>query len=533
MKLMLFPVTMVEEFPHVLLHYNFSLKKDRYFLSPYEVEISKHGSQRAVCEVISSSDFLCALLDIDRPAIMKQNSSNITSTDSTTATETPPPTTAAAAVKADSSPLPNNEETSGRRALSSSSSPSMNTNSNDPLLAMIQQRLDFKHRCMFYSTGPMSNLCVCALDVDYHSSVICNAIGYTNLLTYDELITQKTTHEDNNNNNNNNSIQRTPTKYAHKMRHQHRQHIHQWICLRDIVDGLITCNHSLKNKIIMETFSKMILWVKQRNEPKVDKSESLTMTTTNIKLFKARARQLIWDLMATKTEVRFPLPVHGRIPNFRYCEVAAENVTSLDCFKRAHVIKINPSLAQESLRYLALVYNKILLTPTPSLDSALFYKLEPKFLRRHQLEWAATKAGAAELGTVIQLQALKQIHVDLIIVASVVVDPITGARIGKGKGYGDLEYAIMSQMGCVSNKTIVMTTCHESQLINDIPNHIMEQHDLPVDIIVTPKRYIYTKRLFQRPKRVYWNKLDADMMINIPVLQELKRLEQQNIIKSQ
>ncbi|CAM4770879.1 unnamed protein product [Rotaria magnacalcarata] len=515
---------MVEEFPHVLLHYNFSHKKDRYFLSPYEVEISKHGSQRAVCEVISSSDFLCALLDIDRLAIMKQNSSNITST------ETPPPTTA---VAADSSPLPNNEETSGRRALSSSSSSApMNTNSNDPLLTMIQQRLDFKHRCMFYSTGPMSDLCVCALDVDYHSSVICNAIGYTNLLAYDELITQKTTHEEDNNNNNH-SIQRTTAKYAHKMRHQHRQHIHQWICIRDIVDGLITCNHSLKNKTIMEIFSKMILWVKQRNELKVDKSESLTTTTTNIKLFKARARQLIWDLMEMKTEVRFPLPVHGRIPNFRYCEVAAENVTSLECFKRARVIKINPSLAQESLRYLALVYNKVLLTPTPSLDSALFYKLEPKFLRRHQLEWAATKAGAAELGTVIQLQALKQIHVDLIIVASVVVDPITGARIGKGKGYGDLEYAIMSQMGCVSNKTIIMTTCHESQLINDIPNHIMEQHDLPVDIVVTPKRYIYTKRSFQRPKRVYWNKLDPDMMINIPVLQELKRLEQQNIIKSQ
>ena len=164
-------------------------------------------------------------------------------------------------------------------------------------------------------------------------------------------------------------------------------------------------------------------------------------------------------------------------------------------------------------------------------DSALFYKLDPKFLRRHQLENAATKNGAAELGTVIQLQALKQIHVDLIIIPSVVVNPITGARIGKGKGYADLEYAIMSQMGCVTNKTVVITTCHESQLINDIPNEAMEEHDLPVDIIVTPKRYIYTKRVFPRPTRILWNNLDADMMTNIPVLKELKRLEEQNLIK--
>lgn len=122
---------------------------------------------------------------------------------------------------------------------------------------------------------------------------------------------------------------------------------------------------------------------------------------------------------------------------------------------------------------------------------------------------------------------------DLIVVASVVVDPITGARIGKGKGYADLEYAIMSQMGCVSSKTVVMTTCHESQLVNDIPNYIMEAHDLPVDIIVTPKRYIYTKRSFERPTRVDWDRLDPDMLISIPVLQEFKRLEEQNVIRSQ
>lgn len=165
------------------------------------------------------------------------------------------------------------------------------------------------------------------------------------------------------------------------------------------------------------------------------------------------------------------------------------------------------------------------------LESVLFYKLDPKFLHRSQLEYAATKPGAAELGTVIQLTTLKQLHVDLIVVASVAVNPITGARIGKGKGYADLEYGIMSQMGCVTNKTIVLTTCHESQLINDLPNNIMEEHDLPVDIIVTPKRYIYPKRLFQRPKRVYWDKIDADMISNIPVLQELKRLEEQDMIK--
>ena len=135
------------------------------------------------------------------------------------------------------------------------------------------------------------------------------------------------------------------------------------------------------------------------------------------------------------------------------------------------------------------------------------------------------------MGTAIQLTALKQIHVDLVIVASVAVNPISGARIGKGKGYADLEYGIMSQLGCVSTKTLVLTTCHESQLINDLPNEVMEEHDLPVDIIVTPKRYIYTKRLFLKPKRVYWEKIDADMFSKIPVLEKLKRFEEQEMKK--
>lgn len=71
-----------------------------------------------------------------------------------------------------------------------------------------------------------------------------------------------------------------------------------------------------------------------------------------------------------RNEVRHPRPSHGRIPNFRYCEVAAENLAAMECFKRARVIKINPSLAQEPVRYFTLIHNKVLLTSTPSLGSS-------------------------------------------------------------------------------------------------------------------------------------------------------------------
>ena len=130
MKLMFFPVTMIEELPHLLLYYNFSKKKDRYFLSPHEVDISKHGSQKTVAQIIQASDFLCGLLGIDRPTI-KPSTTSVTT-----------------------EPTENSEENS-RRALSVVT----NTESNDSLITMIEQKLDFKHRCMFYSAGPTSDLC--------------------------------------------------------------------------------------------------------------------------------------------------------------------------------------------------------------------------------------------------------------------------------------------------------------------------------------------------------------------------------------
>jgi len=46
-----------------------------------------------------------------------------------------------------------------------------------------------------------------------------------------------------------------------------------------------------------------------------------------------------------------------------------------------------------------------------------------------------------------------------------------GLRIGKGEGFADLEWAMMSSMGAVNPDTVVITTVHESQ----VP-YIYKQH---------------------------------------------------------
>lgn len=88
--------------------------------------------------------------------------------------------------------------------------------------------------------------------------------------------------------------------------------------------------------------------------------------------------------------------------------------------------------------------------------------------------------GTAALGTIVNLTAVGNLHVDIVVVASVVVNPITGARLGKGKGYGDIEYAMMRQLGACDDTTLVVTTVHESQLLDDLPSAVMTEHDLYV-----------------------------------------------------
>merc|ERR1719411_1377648 len=75
-------------------------------------------------------------------------------------------------------------------------------------------------------------------------------------------------------------------------------------------------------------------------------------------------------------------------------------------------------------------------------------------------------------------------RIKLVLVGSVAVDKL-GHRIGKGEGFADLEFAMAaSHHGAVTNETLVVTTVHDVQVFDEIPESLFEAHDLSVDIIV-------------------------------------------------
>jgi 5-formyltetrahydrofolate cyclo-ligase len=60
---------------------------------------------------------------------------------------------------------------------------------------------------------------------------------------------------------------------------------------------------------------------------------------------------------------------------------------------------------------------------------------------------------------------------------------------------------------------------HDVQIFDDIPS---EDHDVPLDIIVTPRRIIRTRTKMQRPRGIIWEKVTDEMLTKMPILHELK-----------
>ena len=75
-------------------------------------------------------------------------------------------------------------------------------------------------------------------------------------------------------------------------------------------------------------------------------------------------------------------------------------------------------------------------------DARCFLRLDPTKLGGKLAE-AATISGAATRGEPVEPTSLGMI--DLIVVGSVAVSP-DGARVGKGGGYSDLEFALAREL---------------------------------------------------------------------------------------
>jgi 5-formyltetrahydrofolate cyclo-ligase len=110
-------------------------------------------------------------------------------------------------------------------------------------------------------------------------------------------------------------------------------------------------------------------------------------------------------------------------------------------------------------------------------------------------------------------------ELDLVVSGSVAVTA-DGARVGKGEGYSDLEFAVLRELGLVDGGTPTATTVHEMQVVDEAV--AVAAHDVPMDYVVTPERTIATESPHAKPAGIDWSLLDDERVAEIPVLRRMQ-----------
>ncbi|WP_456327725.1 5-formyltetrahydrofolate cyclo-ligase [Archaeoglobus sp.] len=197
---------------------------------------------------------------------------------------------------------------------------------------------------------------------------------------------------------------------------------------------------------------------------------------------KREVREYVWR--AIKPYSKFP-PPYGRIPNFTGAEEACEKLRELEEYRNARFIFSAPDSPLRRAREIVLEDGKKLLVVKPKMTGFLLVERGK----------AGTIKEMIRYGKEVDLNDLN-IHVDIFLQGCVAVDK-KGNRIGKGSGFGDREYAILKEKGLISDKTLYVVVAHPIQIFEDL-SYLMDEHDVKVDVIITPDKIVKTENYFRK-----------------------------------
>ena len=135
----------------------------------------------------------------------------------------------------------------------------------------------------------------------------------------------------------------------------------------------------------------------------------------------------MWDHLQEERLARSPFPPHGRIPNFKGAERAAERLFEHPLVRTAKRIKVNPDAPQRKVRELALRRGITLFVPTPRLRGG-FRMFDPENIPVNEIAEAVSLSGANRWGKAVALDQLPRM--DFIVAGSVAVTR-DGRRCGR------------------------------------------------------------------------------------------------------
>lgn len=244
---------------------------------------------------------------------------------------------------------------------------------------------------------------------------------------------------------------------------------------------------------------------------------------------KADVRARVWEQLrkVAYPDSRFHYDFSSFITDFQGSEDANRTLLAQPCFRDSACVFITPDNCLEYLREQALEAGIKVLTTTYGIRRG-FKLLDPTLIDRSLYKYASTLDGMERVASPVSLADIvdRRLQVGLMVTGTGAINE-QGIRFGKGHGFFDLEWAMLYSLGVVDTTTTTAAIVHDCQVLRG-EQLVPEVYDTVCDMVVTPTTMF--SRLDDgrggaaaKPTcGILWDRLEPNMLHDIPPLQELK-----------
>ncbi|EXJ85876.1 hypothetical protein A1O1_06245 [Capronia coronata CBS 617.96] len=247
---------------------------------------------------------------------------------------------------------------------------------------------------------------------------------------------------------------------------------------------------------------------------------------------KVDVRKRVWEplLKVARPDSRHHFDFSSFIADFDGSDRATERLVQLPIYLSSDILFITPDNCLESLRLQALRDGKTILITTYAIRRG-FWVLDPQHIATSDFRLAATLDGMERLGQHVTLADIvsRRWRIPLMVTGTGAIN-LRGVRFGKGHGFFDLEWAMLSMLGVVDQDTVVAAVVHDCQVLDEELRP--EEFDTVCDVVVTPTKTVEVQiggggggsGVAKPSCGILWPLLQPGMLESIPPLQELKAM---------
>lgn len=235
-------------------------------------------------------------------------------------------------------------------------------------------------------------------------------------------------------------------------------------------------------------------------------------------------RAAVWERMhgVARPDTRFVYDFDNFIPDFPGSERFPEALRSLPFYSRGGPVFVTPDNCLQDVRAALIAAGRPLLQ---TIAVAMgFHYVAPGTVPPGQERFAGTLDGTMALAQQVDLEFIRaQGPLDFVVTGACAVNASTGVRYGKGHGFFDLEWGILTDLGVAGPRTPVVICVHDHQIVQtDLPP---SPFDTAGDWILTPTQTIQVQGRHPNPTGINWDLLDRHYLDEIEPLRRLRSMD--------